>query len=95
MTDDLRAWLAARNWELTQASELCWLDHPSPVPPGYRKEWTDRQGETWEIFLCLEDAAVLERGAFGGDYRGALTPPDSRAQEWPWLRVDPFRVAGL
>jgi len=92
--DDLRAWLAVRGWELAETSELCWLDHPAPVP-GFRKEWTDRQGGTWEIFLCPEDAEVLERGVYGGDYRGALTPADSQAQEWPWLRVDPFRVAGL
>lgn len=95
MTDDLRAWLASRGWEFVETTEPCWLDHQVPVPPGYRKEWTDAHGETWEIFLCPEDAELLERGAYGGDYRGALTPADSKAQEWPWLRIEPFRVAGL
>jgi hypothetical protein len=90
MSDDLRTWLATRGWELDGADEPCWLDH---AEPGYRKEWTDSHGTTWEIFLCPEDARVLESGAYAGNYRGALTPSDSRAQAWPWMQVS-SAVAG-
>jgi hypothetical protein len=84
MPDDLKMWLAERGWELDGPDEPCWLDH---ADRGFRKEWTDACGATWEIFLCLEDAQVLENGAFAGNYRGALTPPGSRAQVWPWMLV--------
>jgi hypothetical protein len=89
-------WLASHGWEMDETREPCWLDHEEEVPPGFRREWTDSHGDTWEIFLCVTDAVLLEKRAYQGDYRGALTPEDSRARTWPWVRVEPCRtVAGL
>jgi YD repeat-containing protein len=82
--DDAREQLTSRGWE-DGAGEKCWLDCTAP---GLRREWTDRAGQEWEIFLCPDDAAVLEQGAWNGDYSGAPLPEDSQAREWPWLAVE-------
>jgi hypothetical protein len=73
--------LVSRGWDMTKPVDICHLDCPAP---GYRKIIIDQAGHEWEIILCLEDALVLEEGAWEGDYDGALTPAYSRAAEWPW-----------
>lgn len=71
-------------WDFDEA-DVCWMDHADGERvAGYRKTWTDRHGRPWEIFLCAEDGAVLEAGAYEGGYAGAPTPPGSMAAEWPW-----------
>lgn len=81
MPEDVTAFLTSRGWDMSAPVDTCWLDHDEP---GYLKTAVVG-GKRCEIILCPADAAVLEDGAFEGDYAGAPTPADSLATEFPWL----------
>lgn len=79
VTSEQLAQLSESGWPvLGQEYDLCWLDCDVR---GWLKLSAD--GEKC-ICLCLDHALVLEHGSFKGDYNGALLPPGSMANDWPW-----------
>jgi hypothetical protein len=80
--EDLRAAkLRARGWIPPRDKyDICFLDCP-------HEGWTLKL-DSAEITLCLDDAMVLENGAWRGDYGGAPLPPTSAAVVWPWRPLE-------
>ena len=85
ITGDDYLWRRDHYWSAYPV-DLCWLDCDQA---GYIKQHGLR-----EIILCMRHARLLEAGRFSDAYAGAPLPPDSKATEWPWLKV-PDRVVSV
>jgi hypothetical protein len=70
--------LVERGWE-PAPGEICSLDCTGDA---LHKRWHHS-----EILLCERHALVLEAGRVNATYSGAPLPPETRATEWPWIRM--------
>lgn len=78
--------LLLKGWE-KDPSDLCWMDCDKP---GHNL----RLPSGWEITLCSAHIKQLDRAAEeAGGYSKASSPPNSRAETWPWSRWKPDAAA--